>query len=141
MKAEPGDSDSFMNLPARYLIAGTANKITINQLLFSGIDPNASISGVFNPYSAGAIIPVVDAYLQAKLTAAGKANAFYIAADKEMLPSLTICYLSGSREPIVRQEPSRIGAAQGITFEIYSDWGYVFEDFRGIIFNDGATAG
>ncbi|NLG16843.1 MAG: hypothetical protein GX556_05865 [Fibrobacter sp.] len=141
LKAEPGDSDSFMNLPARYLIAGAANKITINQLLFSGIDPNASISGVFNPYSAGAIIPVVDAYLQAKLTAAGKANAFYIAADKEMLPSLTICYLSGSREPIVRQEPSRIGAAQGITFEIYSDWGYVFEDFRGIIFNDGATAG
>ncbi|NLP01031.1 MAG: hypothetical protein GX089_00910, partial [Fibrobacter sp.] len=60
---------------------------------------------------------------------------------KNMLPSLTICYLSGSREPVVRQEPSRIGAAQGITFEIYSDWGYVFEDFRGIIYNDGATAG
>lgn len=139
LKPSPGAPDSFLNLTGKYLIAGTQQRLKTIQTVGSPFDP-AFNGQVMNPYNNGYLYPVFDAYLQSKLTAAGRPNGWYLTSDKDYAPSLVICYLNGSEEPSLRNDDSGIGEAQGISFEVFSDWGYAFNDFRSIIFNDGQTA-
>ena len=50
-----------------------------------------------------------------------------------------VAFLQGQRTPMLRSEESRVGDAQGFTWEISFDWGIGVPEYRGIIFNDGAT--
>ena len=138
LKAEVSDSNSYSNVPAKFLIAGTANRLTTMQVLNSVYDKTASNDITFNPYSRG-IVPVFDPYLQAKLTAGSKASAWYLAADPLQMGHFVVAFLQGQRTPSLRSEMSAIGSAQGFTSEIYGDWGVGVEDYRGIIYNDGAS--
>lgn len=142
MKLPKGTADmtqAYANIPGKYLITGTANKLTVQQVLGSPIDPAATYGKqVYNPYN-NALIPVFDAYLQYLITAASKTYAWYLAADQGVMPTLTIAYLSGYRTPTLRSEPSAVGEALGIKYDIFYDWGFSFQDFRGIVLNDGAS--
>lgn len=137
-KGTPDASQAYANIPAKYLITGTSNRTTVRQLFGSQNDPAATNGKqVFNPYQ-NALIPVFDAYLQSRLTACAKEYAWYLAADQSVMPTLTIAYLSGYRTPTLRSEPSGVGDALGIKWDIFYDWGFAFQDFRGMILNDGA---
>jgi hypothetical protein len=141
LKPEPDSVTQYANVQAKYLITGTANKLTVAQLLNTPFDNSKEIAGVNNPYAGGRIIPVFDAYLQALLTAAGKANAWYLAADPMQMEHFVVAFLQGQRTPMLRSEESRVGDAQGFTWEISFDWGIGVPEYRGIIYNDGVTGG
>jgi len=128
----------YTNLTGKYLITGVNNRLTVQQVLSTGFDPAQSMAGVFNPYTG--LIPVTDAYLQSLLTAADKANAWYLAADRNQIESVVVYYLAGSRTPTLRNQPSGIGEALGISWDIFMDWGIGVPDYRGIVYNDGVSA-
>jgi ATP-dependent protease ClpP protease subunit len=139
MKAKKDDPDTFVSGGIQKILTGTMNKLTLLQVLRSTFDPSKANNQVFNPYSSG-IVPVFDPYLQSKLTAAGKPYAQYGFADPNMFPTLTVLYLSGNRTPSIRSEASAVGAPQGISYEFYFDIGFGFQDYRGLILNDGTTS-
>jgi hypothetical protein len=133
-------SSAFSGATAKYLITGTANRIPILQLLGSSTVAfdTAGITAVKpNPYAGNYITPVFDPYLQSLITAGSAGNSWYLAADQMQMGSLVIAYLSGNRTPTLRSEPSGVGDALGIEWDVFYDWGFAFEDYRGIIYNDG----
>jgi ATP-dependent protease ClpP protease subunit len=135
-------SKMFLNLPAKYLVAGTSNRMAAIQLFGSPIDPDATNGKqVYNPFSNGQIVSVFDPYLQYLLTTANKAGAFYLLTGQNNQPNITVTYLSGNKAPTLRSAPSEVGEALGIKWDIFFDWGVSFQDWRGIVYSDGVTAG
>jgi hypothetical protein len=140
-KGSPDQNTAYLNVPARFVVSGTSNRTKLQQLLGSIVDPAATDGKqVYNPYNGG-LVPVIDAYLQSLLTAAGREHAFYLAADQRFLPTLTIAYLNGQNEPTIRLASSDVGEALGLKFDVFSDWGFAFQDYRGIVYSDGVTVG
>lgn len=139
-KGTPDSATAYLNMVGSILLTGTANRMSVLQLLGSANDPAATDGKlVYNPY-AGKIRPVFDAYLQAKLTAASKTYAWYMFAGPSMFRNWIVAYLSGNRTPTLRSEPSRVGEALGISYDIFFDYAFGIEDYRGVILNDGASA-
>jgi hypothetical protein len=115
--------------------------MTVMQLLGSANDPAATDGKlVYNPYQ-NVIRPIFDAYLQSKLTAASLTYAWYLFAGPSVFRNWIVAYLSGYRTPTLRSEPSRVGEALGMAYDIFFDYKFGFEDYRGVILNDGASGG
>lgn len=139
-KAKPGDPDTFVFGGVRKILCGTTQKLAALQTVMSTTDPGATNNAKYNPY-AGGIQVISDPYLQSLIGAAGgmnKTGAWYGFADSSLFPTLTVLYLSGARTPSLRSEASGIGEAQGLSWEIFFDWGFTFQDYRGIAYNAGA---
>jgi hypothetical protein len=137
-KAENSSAATYLNRTGSILLTGTANRMTVLQLIGSPNDPAATDGKlVVNPY-ANKITLVVDAYLQAKLTAASKTYAWYWFAGPNSFRNWVVAFLSGNRTPTLRSEPSRVGEALGISYDIFFDYKFGFEDYRGVTHNDGA---
>lgn len=137
-KATVDATQSYLNLVGSILLTGTANRLTVLQLVGSMNDPAATDGkNVANPYYQR-INPVFDAYLQAKLTANSKTYAWYLLAGPQVYRNWVVAYLSGNRTPTLRSEPSNVGEALGISYDIFFDYKFGFEDYRGCIYNDGA---
>lgn len=135
----PDAVQQYTNLQARYLITGVNNMLTCEQILNTPFDPAKNMAGVYNPFTNGRIVGVFDAYLQAKLTAASKANAWYLACDPAQMDTFEIVYLAGNRMPTLRGEPSGIGEALGFSWDCFFDVGIAVPDWRGMQYNDGAV--
>lgn len=143
-KPDKTSDTQYANIPARYIISGTKNRLGILQVIGT---PNQAIVAdstavnpqTVNPYR-GQLQLITDAYLQSRLTAASKDYAWYLAADQNVMESFAVYYLSGNRVPQMRNEPSRIGEVLGISWDIFMDWGIALVDHRGIIYNDGAAS-
>lgn len=139
-KAKAGDPDTFVFGGVRKILCGTTQKLAALQTVMSTTDPGATNNAKYNPYS-GAIQVISDPYLQSLISASGgmnKSGAWYGFADSNLFPTLTVLYLSGARTPSLRSEASGIGEAQGLSWEIFFDWGFTFQDYRGIAYNAGA---
>jgi ATP-dependent protease ClpP protease subunit len=137
-KAEASSATTYLNRTGSILLTGTTNRLTVLQLIGSANDPAATDGKlVKNPY-ANVVTPVFDAYLQAKLTAASKTYAWYWFAGPNSFRNWVVAFLSGNRTPTLRSEPSRVGEALGISYDIFFDYKFGFEDYRGVIHNDGA---
>ena len=134
-KANAADKDSYVFGGIRTILCGTNQRIAALQVVKSAFDPAKSNNNVFNPYAG--INVVADPYLQSLLTAGSAANTWYGFADKTMFPNATVVYLSGARSPSFRSEASGVGEAQGVQYEIFFDYGFLFQDYRGVIQNDG----
>jgi ATP-dependent protease ClpP protease subunit len=139
-KATKDSTQQFTNLSARYLITGVDNMAALEQIFNpiagSQINPN---DGFINVY-AGRIIPIFDAYLQSLLTTNSKVNAWYLATDPAQLGHYGIATLAGNSTPTLRGEPSGIGEALGFSWDCFYDYGVYLEDWRGMIYNDGASS-
>lgn len=133
-KPSKDSPDVFLNVPARYLITGTNNRVRVLQLLMTPYDVNSAIPGVYNPY-ANNIIPVFDPYLQSLLTNAEKEDGWYLAADPNVLESIGVAYLNGYTTPTIRSDYARADEALGLTYTIFFDYGVYASDYRGIAFN------
>jgi hypothetical protein len=137
-KAENSSAATYLNRTGSLILTGTLNILTVLQLLGSSNDPAATNGKmVLNPYNTG-ITSVFDAYLQAKLTAASKSYAWYWFAGPSSFRNWVVAFLSGNRTPTLRSEPSGVGEALGISYDIFFDYKFGFEDYRGVIHNDGA---
>jgi ATP-dependent protease ClpP protease subunit len=137
-KGDASATTTYLNLTGKILLTGTANRLTVLQLLGSLNDPAATDGKlVYNPYASG-ITPVFDAYLQAKLTAAALTYAWYWFAGPSVYRNWIVAYLAGNRTPTLRSEPSRVGEALGISYDIFFDYKFGFEDYRGVILNSGS---
>ena len=138
---ENNSATQYANIPARYLLTGTANRLTAMQVLGSAFDLSFSTiylgAQAMNPYNGGAITPIFDAYLQALLTAGSAANSWYLIADQNIMETFVMYYLAGNRVPTLRNEPSGVGEALGIAWDIFHDWGVGIPDHRGIVYADG----
>lgn len=131
-------TQTYLQLAGSILLTGTANMLTVRQLLGSQNDPAATYGkNVYNPYY-NALRAVFDSYLQAKLTTASKTYAWYLFAGPSVYRNWVVAYLSGNRTPTLRSEPSGVGEALGISYDIFFDYKFGFEDYRGVILNDGA---
>lgn len=137
LKSTPDAPTEYLNLTGSILLTGTANRMTCLQLFGSANDPAATDGKIVtNPYN-GMIRPVFDAYLQSKLTTAGKTYAWYLFAGPSIFRNWVVAYLSGNRTPTLRSEPSQVGQALGISYDIFFDYAFGFEDYRGCIQSDG----
>ena len=139
-KAEADTTTQYANITGKFLVTGSGNMLTTDQLLNTPYDNSKSITGVYNPYTAKRIVPVYDAYLQALLTAASKANAWYMVADSNEMETFVMAFLQGNRVPTLQGAASGIGDPLGFSWHIFLDWGIGVADYRGIIYCDGVTA-
>jgi len=137
-KGSADATTTYLNLTGKILLTGTVNRMTVLQLLGSLNDPAATNGKlVYNPYSSG-ITPVFDAYLGAKVATAGLTYAWYWFAGPSVYRNWIVAYLAGNRTPTLRSEPSRVGEALGISYDIFFDYKFGFEDYRGCILNSGS---
>jgi hypothetical protein len=132
----------YTNFTPKYLITGTTNETVIEQVLGAPYDLGTTYSAVTQAPNVfkGKIEPIFDPYLQSLLDTASKGNAWYTATDPAVCGHLTIAYLLGQRVPFLRSMPSSVGDPLGIIWDIFMEWGWSVEDWRSIIYNDGATS-
>jgi hypothetical protein len=126
----------------KYIISGPANETTIDNIVNNL--PNIQVSGTntVNPYTAGGrtpLVPIIDAYLGALVKAQSKEYAWYLAANQAILPTFKIYYLNGNMVPTFRSENSSVGRALGIIFDSFFDWTVMVQDWRGLLYCDGAA--
>ncbi len=137
LKANPADQPDFIFGGVRTLLAGTSQRVTTLQTVKSTHDAAASNGITFNPFT-NSIKMAFDPYLQSKLTAAGIPNAFFCMADNFSFPNATVIYLSGNKTPIVRSGDYQYSL--GLTYTVHFDYGFTFQNWRGIIKLDGVAA-
>ena len=140
-KPDNSSKKQFLNLVGKYLLTGTKNERTIRLLLGAPNDlsvTNSAVAQAPNLYSS--MIPVFDPYLQSILDEASVPNAWYMLTDQMQCGHLTQSFLAGQRVPILRGQPSFVGQALGMKWDIYMEWGFGIEDWRGMTYNDGVTA-
>lgn len=138
-KPEAKSQTQYSGIPGRYIITGTANRLTASQVLGSSFDIGKSIVGVPNPFTG--LIPIFDPYLQSILTTANKVYAWYMATVYNQMQTIAVTYLQGNTTPTLRSAVSGVGDPLGMSWDIYFDWGIAVPDFRGMVYNDGATGG
>jgi ATP-dependent protease ClpP protease subunit/uncharacterized Zn finger protein (UPF0148 family) len=136
---EPGANTQYANLTGKYIVTGTNNEQTIEQVIGSGMDISKSIVGVFNPFTRQNTVLICDPYLQSLLTGHSVASAWYYAADQMAAETIGVAYLRGYTSPTMRYEASSAGNPLGIIYDLYFDWGFYVADHRGIIYNDGVA--
>lgn len=143
LKTTADEVAGILNLQGRYLLAGCQQNLLLYQLTTSAADPTATYnSGVPNFTRSQGLIGIEDGYLQTVLedsTKVNKANAWYLLADKTYCP-IVVCYLNGTRTPTVRSAASNVGDAVGITYDVMWDFEVAARDWRGAIYNDGASS-
>ena len=111
---EGNESADVLNIQPRYIVGPSALEVTINQLVNSAYDPNASINTqVYNPTRV--LIPVIEPLLDASST-----TAWYLFASPSQIDTVEVTFLAGQRSPIVRQE---------MDFEKLSQKLYVLQTF------------
>jgi hypothetical protein len=138
-KSEPDADTQYSGISGRYIVTGTLSRLTALQVLNSGVDISKSINNVYNPFTG--LIPVFDPYLQSILTANSKSYAWYLAADYNQMDTIAVAYLQGNTTPTLRSAVSGVGDPLGMSWDIYFDWGIAIPDYRGLVYNDGATGG
>jgi ATP-dependent protease ClpP protease subunit len=135
LKGSPDQAAEYSEADARYIVAGTDNELTLRQLFMN--NPVALSIDDLNPFVG--ITPIVSAKLQELLTAASKANAFYVFADPGVMPVMTALYLQGNRTPVIRTKPSDVGEALGFLSDVYFDVAFGACDFRGAVYCNGSA--
>ena len=103
LKPEPDSVTQSANVQAKYLITGTANKLTVAQLLNTLFD-NSKGHCRQQPVCRRKDCSVFDAYLQRFFYSPSKANAWYLAADPMQMEHFVVAFLQGQRTPMLRSE-------------------------------------
>ena len=130
----------YTNASIKTLICAVVKRFLWQQILFSetvvemssGVNAQAN-PGVANPWKNAGIVlvsdPIIDAF---------SSTLWYVATDPNQVGHITIGNLNGVNGPQIREEPSAIGAAKGISYEVMDCFGVAAEDWRGMCGNVGA---
>jgi len=130
---QAGSVQTYMGLPPRIFLSGINNFYTYEQLRDSPYDVTTAASTAKNLVGGAGMTWVQDAYLQVLLTAASKANAWYLASG----PFIRTLYLDGKTSPTIRSKDSEAGEALGMTWDAYMDFGCGAMNWRKVVLNDG----
>ena len=136
-KPDPTSKTQYSNAPIKYIIAPTVWETTLETLMVSTGDPaltNAAVQNVFQRSLSGielVIDPVLDEY------DSNASPLWYVAADPNIVQHLAMFTLAGQEAPMLRSEPSEIGMAKGIAWELMFSFCVAAEDWRGIVKNPG----
>jgi len=121
-----------MGLPGKYLLTGTDNMRSIQQVLETSFDISKSIIDVKNPYY-NVIEPIFDRDLQNLFTDGSAANSWYLFSQKP----IRVLYLNGNQTPTIRRAESAVSRSLGTIFDAYFDYGFVVKDWRYGVYADG----
>lgn len=89
---------SPLNIRPKYVLAPFALKATLDQLLYSSVDPAATKGHAMNPVQ-NLVEPIYDARLDAN-----SATAHYLVADPSMYDTVEVSYLDGRDTPYFEQQ-------------------------------------
>lgn len=137
MTDEEGDP---ISVAPRYVLVPVGLGDAVNQIIASatiavkGDDGSYTVQS--NPLTNRGLIAVEDAYLNT--LAAGSSFAWYLVADKTVIPTIQVDYLNGQEIPTIRrmEAPGQLG----YIWDVYHDWAITVQDYRGIIKNEGSNA-
>jgi ATP-dependent protease ClpP protease subunit len=121
----------------KYLITGIKNRATVDSIIKTSSIIQVSGTTTYNGYTG--LQAIYDAYLGSLLTTASKEYAWYLAADQNILPTFKVFFLRGNRIPTFQLENSGAAEALGITYATFFDWCVGLQDWRGLVYNDGAS--
>ena len=124
----------YSNAPIKYIITGTTYETSLQQLLMSPGDPALTNAAIINPFQ-GSFTPVIDPVLDEYDTNA--APLWYVATDPNIVQHIAMFTLAGEEAPQLRSEPSEIGMARGIAWELMFSFCVAAEDWRGMVKNPG----
>jgi ATP-dependent protease ClpP protease subunit len=139
---DPLAAAQYTNIPPKFIIAGPSLEDTINQIVYTGFLIAASTTvgqtGVYNPYGPGGkyqLTPIIEPFLVN--SDSGTDAGWYLAANPASIDTAIRLTLNGNESPTLRSEPSRVGEALGISWDVYIDSGWMFGDWRGMYYNNG----
>ena len=124
----------YSNADIKYIITGTTYETSLQQLIGSSGDPALTNAAVINPFKGSAevvIDPVIDEY------DSNAAPLWWVAADPNIIQHIAMFTLAGEEAPQLRSEPSEIGMARGIAWELMFSFCVAAEDWRGMVKNPG----
>lgn len=93
---EAAEGADILNLRPAYIVAPSALEVTVNQLVNSAYDPNASVNTqVYNPTRV--LTPVIEPILDAAST-----TAWYLFANPAQIDTVELSFLQGQETPVTR---------------------------------------
>ena len=128
----------------KFLIHGPHQTLAVHKLLNSVFystsagDPNDDfqISNIYGPGKPRSIVPIEEVLLDYWVTSTAT-YPWYLAADPSIADTITVFGLNGETRPTTTSEPSSIGEAQGIKYQVIGDFGIAAIDWRGLFLNTG----
>ena len=135
-KGKASDTAQRLNLVPSFIISGTTQETTIEQLLMTRTDVASAGSLAYNPFAVGGrnqLQIIIDAYLDSLST-----TVWYLAANQNMIESIVLLALNGQLAPTVRSEESRVGEALGVNYDVFGAYAPMMVDFRGMYCHKGA---
>jgi len=136
----------YQNVGPRYLLHAPKDYLIVDQLLrspfyaASGVDGSNSGSQLVNPYGPGSgrqVEPISEVLLQHVDSTYD--TPFYLAADASVIDTVLVYTLNGKDTPVTRSEPSAVGEAQGMKWDVTYDFAAVAGDWRGMFCNKGGA--
>lgn len=131
MRMQKLGDNTLLNITPGFLIVPAALETKAEQLLRSTVDPNAAISGVYNPANNAGLQLVVDATLDA----VGDDKAYYLVANKGQVDTVEVSYLNGRQDPYI--ETAVLFDHLGVSIRMYHDFSINVLDTRGLVKNAG----
>jgi hypothetical protein len=128
----------------KFLLHGPHQSVAIHKLLnsvyysTSAGDPNDDyqISNIYGPGKPRNLIPVEEVLLDYWVTSTAT-YPWYLAADPTITDTITVFGLNGETRPSTSSEPSSIGEAMGMKYQVVGDFGITAVDWRGLFLNTG----
>ena len=130
MRLQKLGDNTLLNITPGFLIVPAALETKAEQLLNSTVDPNAAISGVYNPYNKG-----LELIVDATLDSVGNYKDFFLVANKNQVDTVEVAYLNGRETPIV--ESGVDFNHLGVMLRIFHDFAINVLDTRGLVKNAG----
>jgi len=128
MRNQTGPNGAKLNLPVSYLICGPAYEESALIVLTSDALPTAEFSsGVINPYKNSAQV-IVDSEISG--------NAWYLATNPNIEPTVEIGFLEGVQTPTIEALPTS-NDILGIDLRCFIDFGAKALSYRGLYKNAG----
>uniref|UniRef100_A0A6M3LY66 Major capsid protein n=1 Tax=viral metagenome TaxID=1070528 RepID=A0A6M3LY66_9ZZZZ len=146
-QASPDNNRSnyvYASTAPKYIIHGPHTTLQIHKLLnsvyysTSSGDPNDDyqISNIYGPGKPRNLIPVEEVLLDYWVTSTAT-YPWYLAADPSIVDTITVFGLNGETRPSTSSEPSSIGEAMGMKYQVVGDFGISAIDWRGLYLNTG----
>lgn len=125
--------NSRLNITPKFLIVPSTLEVTAEQLLKSSVNPEAEISGVYNP--ANSRNSGLELIVDANLDDISGENAFYLVAGKNQVDTVVVSYLNGRQTPVI--ETAVLWDHLGVGLRMYHDFSINVLDTRGLVKNAG----
>jgi hypothetical protein len=126
--------------PIKYIITGETKwaewmKVLESQAAYLAADGSTqqANANIQNPFYKAGIELITTPYLDEFST-----TVWYAAADSNIAQHILLATLAGEEAPQLRSQPSEIGQARGIVWDLMSIFAVGSSDWRGILKNAGA---